>query len=42
VKQQPLDKKWLVSGELIGTGAKAYGFRVDNVLNHCYRMLGGL
>jgi hypothetical protein len=32
----------LRSGEVIGAGAKVYGFRVDNVHHETYRLLNGM
>ena len=30
------------TGEALGAGAKIYGFRVDNVHNDAYKMMGSL
>ena len=38
----PASTKWLRSGEVIGAGAKVYGFRVDNVHHETYRLLNGM
>ena len=40
--QQKDDKKWIKSGQIIDTGAKVYGYRVDNVHNETYRMWNGM
>lgn len=36
------DKKWIRSGQIVDTGAKVYGYRVDNVHNETYRMWNGM
>ena len=41
LNQRP-ETKWLRSGEAVHAGGKVYGFRVDNVHNTVYRILGGL
>jgi hypothetical protein len=40
--QQNVETKWLRSGEVISVGGKVYGFRVDNVHNTVYKMLGNM
>ena len=42
ISQQKEDKKWIRSGQVVDTGAKVYGFRVDNVNNETYRMWNGM
>ena len=42
IKNDKTDKKWVKSGEVIDTGAKVYGFRVDNVHSETYRMWNGM
>ena len=42
IGQQQDDKKWIRSGQIIDTGAKVYGYRVDNVHNETYRMWNGM
>ena len=37
-----LESKWMRTGEALGAGAKIYGFRVDNVHNDAYKMMGSL
>ena len=37
-----METKWLRSGEVVSVGGKVYGFRVDNVHNTAYKMLGNL
>ena len=37
-----LETKWLRTGEVIGAGAKIYGFRVDNVHSNTYKMISTL
>ena len=36
------DNTWGRTGEALGAGAKIYGFRVDNVHQETYKILGGL
>ena len=42
IQTQKDDKKWIRSGQVVDTGAKVYGYRVDNVHNETYRMWNGM
>ena len=42
IASQKDDKKWIRSGQIVDTGAKVYGYRVDNVHNETYRMWNGM
>ena len=41
-QHEKLESKWMRTGEALGAGAKIYGFRVDNVHNDAYKMMGSL
>ena len=42
ISEQDPGKKWIKSGQVVDTGAKVYGYRVDNVHNETYRMWNGM
>ena len=42
ISTQKPEQKWVRSGQVVDTGAKVYGYRVDNVHNETYRMWNGM
>ena len=36
------DSTWMKTGDALGAGAKIYGYRVDNIHQNTYKVLGGL